>query len=218
MPSALPPTTPLRPQLKSLAPGAVVWRLHRSSRAPTEFNATLRDGHRTFQPLTDQGGRFDAITGDPYGYLYAAADTAGATAEALLRDRPAATPGFLRRAKAAGLVLSCLDLCDTLVIAVLHGPGLTAISQDAWVTACGPDQYGLTREWASAIRRWAPTASGLEWRARLDNDRLAYVFFADRCPTNAFTIRHSYAIDPARPSIGLRLVQTALKKHGVTFY
>ena len=44
----------------------------------------------------------------------------------------------------------------------------------------------MTRRWSSAIRKWAPSASGLTWRSLREPDGFAYIFFSDRCPVGCF--------------------------------
>ncbi len=211
MPAKLPPTH-AAPVVVQLPARTALWRIHASHRQSTQFNPTIRDGLATFDSLRDQGGRFDATNADPYAYLYAAEDTIGAVAEALLRDRTPPPPVILRRAKLNGLVIARLETLAPIDFIVLHGPGLTAIGQDAWLTACGPSDYGLTREWARSLRAWAPTAAGLMWRSRLDNDRKVYVLFEDHCPAGA--LRVVRPLD-ASAGVGLAIVRRALAHHGV---
>lgn len=46
--------------------------------------------------------------------------------------------------------------------------GAPQIGQDDWLTRCDEDGYPCCREWASAIRRWAPDAEGLTWLSKRD--------------------------------------------------
>jgi hypothetical protein len=211
MSAALPPKD-AAPVVVTLPTGTTLWRIHADRWMSTRFNPTLRDGVATFDPLCDQGGRFDATKDDPYAYLYAAADTIGAVAEALLRDRTPPPPLILRRAKLDELVIAHIETCAPIDLVLLHGPGLTAIGQDAWLTASGPSEYGLTREWARALRAWSPGAGGFAWRSRLDNDRKVYVLFEDRCP--AASLRVVRRLE-ANEGTGLSLVRRALAHHGV---
>jgi RES domain-containing protein len=119
---------------------------------------------------------------------------------------------ILRRAKLDELVIAHIETCAPIDLVLLHGPGLTAIGQDAWLTASGPSEFGLTREWARALRAWAPGAGGFAWRSRLDNDRKVYVLFEDRCP--AASLRVVRRLE-ANEGTGLSLVRRALAHHGV---
>ncbi|RYG85347.1 RES domain-containing protein [bacterium] len=211
MPEQLPPAL-ASVATTTLAPGSTLWRIHADRWKSTQFNPTVRTGASDFDALTDNGGRFDATDADRFAYLYAAEDTIGAVAEALLRDRTSPPPYILRRAKLEGLVLAKLETLKPLKVALLHGRGLTAIGQDAWLSGCGPRSYGITREWARAVRAWSPEAVGLVWRSRLDNDRRVYILFEDRCPPASLGVvaRHS-----AASGAGLILVRRALAEHGV---
>ncbi len=163
------------------------------------------------------GGRFDCTDGT-WAYLYAGADTVAAVAETILRDRPhPAQPYLVPAAKLRDRDISAIELAEDLVVVKLHGTGLAAIGQkDNWLTSCGPNDYLKTRKWADQIRTWAPTACGLEWRARHDNDRFAYIFFQDRCTAGAIkqVVGKSYPIDAH--GRGFLYVQRACAKHNAT--
>jgi hypothetical protein len=153
-------------------------RVHSSRFAAAEFNRTLADPHWG-------GGRFDATHVDRYGYLYAGGDDECAVCEALLRDLPLDPGGgrILPRAAVAGRVLSRLILnADVVAVSLCDGEELARIGQgDNWLVSCPSAEYGATRRWGHAIRRWAPAAAGLVWPSRRDPAKRAYVFFADRC-------------------------------------
>jgi hypothetical protein len=199
------------PLLVTLREGTVLWRLHSGEYAPTAFNPTVRPPPGTGGLVV--GGRFDATPGDPFAYLYAGGDTVAAVAETLLRDRPASPrPYRIPRARLRNLELSRLRVGGPPSLVKLHGNGLPAVGQsDNWLTSCGAAEYPRTRRWAAAIRSWAPGASGLVWRPRHDDDRLAYVFFEDRCPPGTLTVEETLAVD--RPGRGLSLVRQAAMKH-----
>jgi hypothetical protein len=61
----------------------------------------------------------------------------------------------------------------------LHGPGLSRIGQDTWLTSCDAIEYVYTRAWALGIRGWVPDAAGFAWRSRLDDSKFSYVLFGD---------------------------------------
>lgn len=190
--------------------GVALWRVHSSGFGPQAFNPTLRKPPSPGSPVV--GGRFDATPSDPYAYLYTGSDTIAASAETLFRDRPPTPRHYMVPAiRLMGLVLSKLKLAQDLEVAKLHGDGLSAIGQDAWLTACGASEYPTTRQWAAAVRLWAPNATGLVWHPRNDNSRLAYVFFKDRCPSGAFVLDRSYRIDA--PGRGFSLMQQAATRH-----
>lgn len=210
MPVFLPdPSETATPLLRTLPAGGTLWRLHSRALAPADFNPSV--------PPPMGGGRFDCTDGT-WPYLYAGADTVAAVAETILRDRPhTAQPYIIPAAKLRDRNISAITTTQDLLVVVLHGAGLAAVGQhDNWLTSCGPNDYFETRIWADQIRTWAPTACGLEWRARHDNDRFAYIFFEDRCAAGAINevVDKSYPID-ARGR-GFLYVQRACTKHNAT--
>jgi hypothetical protein len=192
------------PQVTSIAAGTILWRLHTDAFRPNEFNPTV--------PVPFAGGRFDCTDGS-FSYLYAASDTIAAVAETLLRDRPLRGHHFVLAKKLTGRRLSKLILQRQMHVVKLHGSGLTAVRQTAELTSSGPDDYTATRAWATALRSDARAANGFEWRPRHDNDRLAYIFFGDRCDIRDLSPGPSYSLTESR---GRYLVQRALARHGAT--
>lgn len=198
--------SPVCPVLVDLAEGAPLWRLHSDCFAADVFNPTI--------PARFAGGRFDSADGS-YSYLYAGGDTITCVAETLLRDRVSAAPYQIPRKRLENIRLSKLVLSRAAAVVKLHGNGLAALGLDAELTASGPQTYELTRQWAAAIRHWAPDACGLEWRARHDNDRLAYCFFGDCCSAGLFRIVQSYLVDG--PGRGRALLRDAMARHNAVF-
>jgi hypothetical protein len=201
------PATPRSVQLRA---NETIWRIHDNGFAPEAYNPTIPPLPPPGGPV--QGGRFDATTIDPYEYLYAGRDTVAAAAETIFRDRPPTQQAYIVPAiKLRNRSMSRLRVTQNLVLTKLHGSGLSAIGQDAWLTACGASDYPCTRLWASAIRHWDPTTCGLAWHPRNDNDRLAYVLFQDRCPAGVLIALATLPLD--RPGPGFRLLQRAAAKH-----
>ena len=170
------------PQRLLLAAGTRLARVHSARFGATDFNPTVaRD------PL--HGGRFDATPTDEYAFLYAAQDDRTAVSESVLRDLPINERGarLLPRARLPDLRISWLAPTVELGLVTLRsGRDLAAVGQDTWLTVAPAAEYAMTRRWASAIRAWAPWASGLTWRSLREPAGFAYVFFSDRCPENAF--------------------------------
>ncbi len=191
------------PLIHTLDSGKRLWRIHSDDFDPTEFNPTI--------PVPFGGGRFDCTDGT-YAYLYAGSDSIAAVAETLLRDRPPKGPYWILRKSLVGKRLSKLSLATPLGVAVLRGAGLTAIRQKADLTSCGPAEYSTTRAWGVSLRADAPSSCGFEWHPRHDNDRLAYVFFGDRCTSSDFVVEQSYSLEEGR---GRSLLNRALALHGV---
>ena len=121
--------------------------------------------------------RFDSLDGS-YAFLYAGESPDAAIAETLCRDLPlggSARIVPLRRVE--GRVLTQLEVTRDMSVVSLHGPNLTQVGQDLWLTKSEPFDYVVTREWAAAIRRWLPRAEGFIYRCRHDEDLHAWVLF-----------------------------------------
>jgi hypothetical protein len=168
MPSYSPPArAPSQPRTRRLAVGTTLYRVHAQAFSATEFNPNA-------PPAGLGGGRFDSLDGAS-PYLYAAFSVRTAIAEPLLRGVPFDRRGVREIPAAAlrGRCLSELKIVENFRLAALHGEGLSRIGQDAWLVHCDAAEYAATREWGSAIMRWLPSAAGLEWRPRNDDDGLA---------------------------------------------
>ena len=192
---------PLTSDLKS---GLKLWRIHSRIYDANAFNPTI--------PIAKSGGRFDTIEGD-YSYIYAGSDVNAAVAETLIRDRRLNSPyNRILKKRIRGKNLSKIQLKTDLTVVKLHGNGPAAVGQeDDWITSCGSGDYPITREWASAIREWSPLGCGIIYRPRHDNDRFAYVFFNDRCPSDPFEVLKSEPIDVPGPYF--TMVQDVLKSY-----
>ena len=166
-----------------LAAGTRLTRIHSAQFAVTDFNPTVVH-HRL------RGGRFDATPDDPYGFLYAADDDATAVGEVLLRDLPLDERGarLLPRARLRNLRIGWLTTNrDLQLVDLRSGRDLAAIGQDTWLTTGPASDYELTREWAAAIRDWAPWCGGLTWRSHREPEGFAYILFEDRVPDDCLT-------------------------------
>ena len=175
---APPPQYDGAPASLLLAAGTKLTRIHSAEFAVTDFNGTVAR-----HPL--RGGRFDATPDDPYGFLYAADDDATAVSEVLLRDLPLDERGarLLPRARLRNLRIGWLATTrDIQLVDLRSGRDLAAIGQDTWLTTGPASDYELTREWASAIRDWAPWCSGLTWRSHREPEGIAFILFEDRVP------------------------------------
>ena len=175
MPDIEPPAGGLvRPAHRStLAAGTTVWRVHSSRRSALVPNPTA-------QPDEFSGGRFDSLDGT-YAYLYIADSPDGAIAETICRDLPL-DPTVARIVPASavtGRTLTPLTLTRSLTVAALHGPHLSAVGQDLWLTKCEARHYVTTRKWAHAIGAADPALGGLAYRPRHNEDTLAWVLTTD---------------------------------------
>lgn len=131
------------------------------------------------------GGRFDSTKEAVYGYMYAAAGSRVAVAEALLRDIDPDDRGgrFLPRTAWRERTISVLrTTVDVQLLALRTGPELGAIGQDTWLTTCDSRDYAMTRAWAHWLREVAPDAAGIIWLSKRDPGEPVLALFDDRCP------------------------------------
>jgi len=182
-----------------LPAGTTLTRIHSAVFGVTQFNPSIAQDDL-------RGGRFDATPNDEYAFLYAAEDDATAVSEVLLRDLPIDDYGarLLPYAGLSQLSISWLrTTLDLAIVGLRSGRDLAAIGQDTWLTASPAAEYAMTRRWASAIRGWAPWASGLTWRSHREPEGFAYVFFADRCPEDSFEeVTNGLPVPPGGQSLG----------------
>ena len=163
-----------------LAAGTRLSRVHSSQFGATGFNREIAR-HEL------RGGRFDATDDDPFAFLYAASNDHTAVSETLLRDLPPTQRGarMLPRAQIAKRKIGWLaSTVDLPLVNLRSGEDLAAVGQDTWLTTGPASDYALTRQWAAAIRRWAPWSAGLTWRSRREPDGFAFVLFGDRVPAD----------------------------------
>ena len=210
----MPPTTPPRrcagrPVTHVVPAGAYLYRVYpHLVRGPLDFNPTAAG-------TSPRHGRFDSIDGS-YAYLYAAATPYGALAEALLRTHrgPSRSERLLPVADLARYSLARLRLERPLPTLSLQGADVGHVCQDIWLTTCDAPEYPLTREWATAMRRWCPDVVGFRWRGRKDIDEISYVLFADRVRATPLTVvGPSYSL---AGGTGLALTTAVLERHNVT--
>lgn len=199
-----------------LRAGTELVRVHQTRFAADSWNHT-----RASSPY--RGGRFDATSEDPFGYLYAGSDEHCAVSEALLRDVASDGAGalFLLQKDLKDRSISWLKtLVDLRLVALTNGRELRAVVQDSWLTKCEARDYASTRHWGRQIRAWAPWAQGFVWRSRLEEANLAYIFFADRCPPAVMEEVHKPGLEPPDGNrldsgMGKLYVERILEEYGV---
>lgn len=167
------PATLVRETLRA---GEIVYRVHAAGRAGDSFYAAQSD-------KIGEGGRFDSVDRS-YSHSYVAQSVEAAIAETLFRELGFSLLGlrFAHRAALKHRMLSKLRVARDLEILSLIGAGSSRIGQDEWVTTCAPEAFLATREWAVALRAWAPRAQGLVWISRPSGHARSYVIFGDRAP------------------------------------
>lgn len=158
--------------LVSLPEGTALWRIHGARRAPNAVNPTA-------QPSVPGGSRFDSLTGN-YACIYVGDTPEAAVAETLCRDLPVTgSPRMVARKRIAGRLLSRLTVTEPVTVIALHGPHLAVVGQDTWLTKSDPADYVLTRTWAAALFSAAPTADGVVYRCRHNEDQFAWMLRTD---------------------------------------
>ncbi|MDJ0363015.1 RES family NAD+ phosphorylase [Rhodococcus sp. H29-C3] len=190
--------------------GAELWRIHSGTYAANAVNPTA-------QPAIPGGARFDSLTGD-YAYTYVGDSPEAAVAETLCRNLPVTgTPRLVPRISIAGRVLSRLTVIEPVTVIAVHGPHLSAIGQDTWLTKSDPADYVLTRTWASALFAAAPSANGLLYRCRHNEDQFAWMLTTH--PTNQVHPALEAAGDAVQldSPTGTALVDRILAYYNATF-
>ncbi|CCW14892.1 RES domain-containing protein [Rhodococcus aetherivorans] len=76
-------------------------------------------------------------------------------------------------------MLSRLTVTTDVTVIALHGPHLSAVGQDTWLTKSEPSDYLHTRTWAKALFAAAPAADGLVYRCRHNEDQFAWMLTTD---------------------------------------
>ncbi len=179
MPATEPPAEgPGRPVTTKVPAGSLLFRVHRDTRRPYEFNPTVRRAAGPEDVV--EGGRFDSDDGS-YAYLYAAFTEEGAFAESFARDLDytLAGPRPLPRARVAGMVVSTIFVVRDLELVETQAAAAQQLGQDDWLTTSDEGAYPLTRRWARAIRGWVPSSDGLEWRSKRDPNQRVLVLWGD---------------------------------------
>lgn len=152
----------------SLDEDTELWRIHTDSYSACAMNPTPR-------PTIPGGGRFDSLDGS-YSYTYLGSTPEAAVAESLCRELPVSGGVRLVPGKRIeGRRLTRVRVSAPLAVIALYGAHLAAIGQDTWLTKSDPFDYVLTREWAAALFAVAPTADGLVYRCRHDEDQFAWM-------------------------------------------
>jgi hypothetical protein len=170
------------PKLVPIGTGAV-WRVHRASYRPTQFNSSHTADAR-FSPLRRSDGTTIPV-------LYEASTLAGAMMETVFHDVPTPPGGYIldiESLREQDLVVSRIRLKRRLQAVDLSTKGLKRMGLhrtdliDTPVTA-----YPQTREWAEWLHR-STAAKGLFWTSKQDDGARAVALFGDRIPESAFRV------------------------------
>jgi hypothetical protein len=168
------------------------WRLH-------------RDPDALAVRLYEEGRFRSDAPAVQYPTVYANADRLGAFAEVY------GDVGRIGRSEGSGRLLSRVYSTEPLSLVTLdRGETQKALGLDARI--CVSRRYGTTREWAYAIHRWYPQASGIRYLSRHASPHTNYCLFLDRC-------RHLLAaelqgqLDELRATVLLAAVRYRLRSH-----
>jgi hypothetical protein len=186
--------------------GKPILRCHDVRFGASEFNPGV--GRGRFHPLRDLHGR-------PVPTLYAADSADGAFSETVFHEMPRRGPEkVIRRLSLLAAVLSTLAATRDLMLAQLHGYGLSRIgvSRSELIEA-GSDHYGETAAWARALHACDRGIDGLVWVSRQHDDSYAMVLFGDRVDRRDLRV-----VEPPLPlylGSGYQAVQSAAEKAGI---
>ncbi|MFD5621428.1 RES family NAD+ phosphorylase [Streptomyces yangpuensis] len=197
----------LNPNREVVPAGTELWRVHRSTYRPTQFNPVLADLHLG-------GGRFEGTVLDPYRSLYVADSALTAVAESVLRSAP--WTGGRRRIPYVGVRGRTLSVVRTtrelILVSLIDEKDLAAVHQTANLLD-DERSYPMARRWTSEIRAQAPDAMGLVWQSRRNRPRNSMVLFHDRfedCHCNALEVLPGRGIEDLGSPEGVEEVNRLL--------
>lgn len=158
--------------------GAVVGTMKAGTVLYRVADPTFGLNFKHIAPAPRRGGRFDCTDGS-YGYTYLAAEPHVAIAEVFTRDlAPSTEIRTIPATHLAGAVLQTVQTDVDIEVQLLHGKHLTMIGQTAAdLTKSEPHTYPRTRAVASRLIAAHPTAQGLRYRPRHDEDGFAYMLY-----------------------------------------
>jgi hypothetical protein len=197
-----------------ISSGTSLWRVWKQSlKAPARTAITFNP---TPSPTVLGGGRFDSLTApnqNGYAYWYAAEDEETALVEQFLRNMPKEmqSPRHILRQKVAGAQIAEIRVLRDLALADLTGASLNAMGAGAWLTACEESDYLTCREWAKAIREWAPDVDGLWWRSTRNNNSHAIMLFDPPATETDLEVHSNLPLDTP---LDIQRLNTVLAPHG----
>lgn len=200
---APPPADLPSPNVEIWPAGKSIVRVHNVKFGATEFNPGFGEGR--FHPLNDS-----------VATLYGSNTVDGALSETVFHDVPVSgTLKSIRQSKLVPMLATTIWPRRDLTLIQLRGFGLKKLGVTrAQLIDSDADQYGATRQWASALHH-SSTADGLIWMSRQHDTSEAIVLFGDRVARSSFDV-----IDPPRslypPSPGWLEVVRAAESAGIT--
>ena len=191
VPPGPPPLPPADLAAKSLplhtvAAGAVLYRVHRTSRGVLHFGGSA-------EPFERQ--RWDAPDAS-YGVCYLAEEDHIAFAETLLRDLDIDT---VQQADLDARALAVVLARAPLRLVEMNGKHLRRVGADASVVQ---GSYDVTWEWSAALHAHPDAPHGIRYRARHDDSGLSVALF-DRAQDRVEVVQTTPLNDPAMaPHLG----------------
>lgn len=129
-------------------------------------------------PAPFRGGRFDCTDGT-YGYTYLADSPEVALAEVFTRDlAPSTVIRTMPASRLTGAVMQTVETTIDLQVQLLHGKHLSVIGETVALTKSDPCDYERTRAVASKLIGSNPSAHGLRYRPRHDEDGFAFLLYS----------------------------------------
>ena len=171
-------------------PPANLWRVHAAKYAPQQFHQGSV-GNARFSPLWTASGKVVPT-------LYAAISVAAAFMETVFHDVPTPPGDYildLTKLDDQKLCVSTLRLETELLLVDLSTKGLQRLGlKRTDLIDTSARVYSLTREWAAWMHQVSPTAQGLLWTSRKDDDAKSLMLFGDRIRARSLTV-----VTPAQP-------------------
>jgi hypothetical protein len=170
------------PKLQPIGTGAL-WRVHRTSYRPTQFNSS-HTGDARFSPIRRPDGTTIPV-------LYGASTLVGAMMETVFHDVPTPPGEYIfdiETLREQSLVVSRIRPKRRLQVVDLSTKGLKRLGlQRTDVIDTPVTAYPQTREWAEWLHGFE-AAKGLLWTSRQDDGARAVALFGDRLPESAFRV------------------------------
>jgi RES domain-containing protein len=171
-------------------PPANLWRVHAAKYAPREFHPGGA-GNARFSPLSTAHGKAVPT-------LYAATSVAAALMETVFHEVPTPPGDYLldlAKLEQQALCVSTVRPVTPLLLVDLSTKGLQRLGlKRTDLIDTPPRAYPHTRAWAAWFHREQPTAQGLLWTSRKDDEAKSLMLFGDRIRASSLTM-----VTPAQP-------------------
>jgi hypothetical protein len=171
------------PVLLEIAPGEL-WRVHAGKYSPEQFHSG-GSGNARFSPIANSRGK--AIPTP-----YAASSVEAALMETVFNDVPTPPGDYildLARLEEEAICVSIIQPRHPLLLIDLSTKGLQRLGLKRGDIIDTPVRaYPLTRDWATWFHQVSPTAQGLLWTSRKDDDAKSIMLYGDRVRANTLKV------------------------------